>query len=124
GLLAVLPTALTTRIVAHAFAGQLTAADELIGELRVLTDAMEIPMPPYGPFFVAGWRGRESAAGEMTGAAVEEVTNRGEGAGIAFADYARAVLANGLGRYEAALAAATSIDAFATEGFVIYTAGL
>ncbi len=124
GLLAVLPTALTTRAVAYAFAGQLTAADQLIVELRALTDAMEIPVPPYGPLFVAGWRGREQPTGELIAAAAEEVTERGEGAGLAFADYARAVLYNGLGRYQAALAAATSVDAFETEGFVIYTAGL
>ncbi len=124
GLLAVQPTALTTRIVAHAFAGQLTAADDLIGELRVLTDAMEVPLPPYGPLFVAGWRGREAEAVETTGAAAEEVTRRGEGAGLAFADYARSVLNNGLGRYPAALAAARSTDAFETDGFVIYSAGL
>jgi DNA-binding CsgD family transcriptional regulator len=34
------------------------------------------------------------------------------------------VLCNGLGRYRDALDAATAIDAFETEGFVIYTAGL
>ena len=49
GLLAVLPTALTTRIVALAFAGQLAAADQLIDELRLLTEAMQVPTPPYGP---------------------------------------------------------------------------
>ena len=43
---------------------------------------------------------------------------------MAFADYARAVLYNGLGRYQEALVAATSMDAFDTEGFDIYTAGL
>jgi DNA-binding CsgD family transcriptional regulator len=119
-----MPTALTTRIVAYAFAGQLTAADQLIGEMHVLTEAMEIPAPPYGPLFVSGWRGREAAAAEVSAGAVEEVTARGEGAGLAFADYAYAVLCNGLGRYQDALGAATAIDAFETEGFIIYTAGL
>jgi DNA-binding CsgD family transcriptional regulator len=124
GLLAVLPTALTTRAVACAFMGQLTVANQLIGEMRVLTEAMQIPLPPYGPLFVAGWRGREASTAEVSRAAVQEVTERGEGAGLAFADYAHAVLCNGLGRYQEALTAATSIDAFETEGFVIYTAGL
>jgi DNA-binding CsgD family transcriptional regulator/tetratricopeptide (TPR) repeat protein len=124
GLLAVLPTALTTRIVAHAFSGQLAAADQLINEMRVLTDAIQVPMPPYGPLFVSGWRGHEAAAAEVRGTAIDQVTERGEGAGLAFADYAHAVLCNGRGRYHEALAAATSIDAFETEGFVIYTAGL
>jgi DNA-binding CsgD family transcriptional regulator len=124
GLLAVLPTALTTRAVASAFTGQFALADQLIAEMRVLTDAMQVPVPPYGPLFVAGWRGREAPADEVGSRAVREVTGRGEGAGLAFAGYARAVLGNGLGRYGEALDAATSIDAFATEGFVIYTANL
>ncbi|MDQ3895845.1 MAG: AAA family ATPase [Actinomycetota bacterium] len=124
GLLAVLPTGLTTRIVAYAFTGQLTAADHLIRELRLLTDAMQIPTPPYGPLFVSGWRGRECAVAEVIGEAVDEVGERGEGGALAFADYAQAVLCNGLGRYEEALAAATSMDMFEAEGFVIYPAGL
>jgi DNA-binding CsgD family transcriptional regulator len=123
-MLAVMPTALTTRIVAHAFAGQLGAADHLIEEMRVLTEAMAIPMPPYGPLFVAGWRGRPDVARATIDAAVEDVTGRGEGAGLAFAEYAQAVLCNGLGSYEAAFSAATSIDVFEAEGFVIYTAAL
>ena len=124
GLLAVLPTALTTRIVASAFAGEFDAADRLIVEMRVLTDAMDVSMPSYGPLFVSGWRGEETALAEVSRAAVEQNSGRGEGAGLAFADYAHAVLNNGLGHYEEALAAATSIDAFEAEGFVIYTAGL
>jgi DNA-binding CsgD family transcriptional regulator len=124
GMLAVLPTALTTRIVAHTFAGQLAAADQLIAELRTLSDAMGIPMPPYGPLFVAGWRGREEAASTVIDVAIPEATSRGEGGALAFADYARAVLYNGLGRYHEALSAATATDAFEAEGFVICPQGL
>jgi DNA-binding CsgD family transcriptional regulator len=124
GLLAVLPTALTTRIVAQAFSGELTAADQLIDEMRMLTDAIQVPMPPYGPLFVSGWRGDEAAAAEIRRVAVNQAAQSGEGAVLAFADYAHAVLCNGLGRYHDALAAATVIDAFDTEGFVIYTTGV
>lgn len=124
GLLAVLPTALTTRIVSHAFCGELVAAEPLVTELRVLTDVLQVPMPPYGPLFLSGWRGREVAEADVRNAAVADVTQRGEGAALAFADYGQALLANGLGHYDDALAAATSLDTFETEGFVIYTAGL
>jgi hypothetical protein len=109
GILAVLPTALTTRIVSYAFAGQLTAAEELIGELRTLTDAIGVPVPPYGPVFVSAWRGREEAALAVIDAAIRQATSSGEGAVLAFADYARAVLGNALGRYEEALAAAAAM---------------
>jgi DNA-binding CsgD family transcriptional regulator len=124
GVLAVLPTALTTRIVACAFAGRLAAAEELIEELRALTDAMGTPVPAYGPVFVAAWRGREETAAAVIEAAVREFTASGEGAVLAFADYARAVLGNGLGRYQDALLAATATDAFETEGVTICTQGL
>ena len=124
GILAVLPTALTTRIVSYAFAGQLTAAEELIGELRTLTDAIGMPVPPYGPVFVSAWRGREGAASAVIDAAIRQSTSSGEGAVLAFADYARAVLGNALGRHEEALAAAAATDAFGVEGFTIYTQGL
>jgi DNA-binding CsgD family transcriptional regulator len=119
-----MPTALTTRIVALTITGQLAAADQLSGELRVLTEAMEIPVPPYGPLFVAGWRGREAEATDIAHPIVAEVTERGEGAGLAFAAYSRAVLNNGLGRCDVALTAATSSDVFETEGFVISTSAL
>ena len=124
GVLAVLPTALTTRIVASAFFGQLAAAGELIGEMRELTDAIGIPAPAYGPVFVSAWQGQQEAASAVIDAAVREFTVSGEGAVLAFADYARAVLYNGLGRYSDALTAAAATDAFAGEGVTIYTQGL
>jgi DNA-binding CsgD family transcriptional regulator len=124
GVLAVLPTALTTRIVASAFTGQLTAAEELIGEMRALTDVIGIPTPAYGPLFVSAWRGREETASAVIDTAVREFAASGEGAVLAFADYARAVLGNGLGRYEDALVAAAATDAFEVEGITIYTQGL
>ena len=124
GALAVLPTALTTRIVACAFTGQLAVAEELIEEMRALTAAMGTPVPAYGPVFVSAWRGREEAALAVIDGAVREFTVSGEGAVLAFADYARAVLCNGLGRYQEALTAAAATDALEDEGVTIVTQGL
>ena len=124
GLLAVLPTALTTRIVAHAFAGNLGMADELTHELQTLADTMGMPMPAYGPLFVAAWRGDEATARAALGTAVRDATARGEGAIIAFGDYARAVICNAAGRYSEAVVAAAATDNFAGEGIVIHTQGL
>jgi DNA-binding CsgD family transcriptional regulator len=124
GVLAVMPTALTTRIVSCAFFGQLTAAEELIEEMKGLTGAIGIPVPSYGPVFVSAWRGRDAAAAVAIEEAVQGATSSGEGAVLAFVDYARAVVGNGLGRYADALIAATATDAFDVEGFTIYTQGL
>ncbi len=124
GVLAVMPTALTTRIVSCVFFGRLTAAEELIEEMKDLTGVIGIPAPWYGPVFVSAWRGRDEAATAAIDTAVQEAMSSGEGAVLAFADYARAVVGNGLGRYEDALIAATATDAFDVEGFTIYTQGL
>ena len=120
GVLAGLPIALSARIVVHTLAGELTAAEQVIDELLALSDAMGIPMQLNGRLVVAAWRGRAAEASALIDAAVRELTSRGEGGALAVADYARAVLANGLGRYSEALTAASAADAFAVDGFTIY----
>src|SRR5262249_38338430 len=77
GVLAVLPTALTTRIVASAFFGQLTAAEELIGEMRALTDAIGIPAPAYGPVVVCAWRGQEESGSAVVGQSIRRFISGG-----------------------------------------------
>src|SRR4051794_32436151 len=55
---------------------------------------------------LAAWRGQEARVSELAAASIEDATADGEGRAIALAEYARAVLYNGLGRYQAAVAAA------------------
>jgi DNA-binding CsgD family transcriptional regulator len=124
GVLAGLPIALSARIVVHTLAGELTAAEQVIDELLALSDAMGIPMQLNGRLVVTAWRGRPAEASMLIDAAVRELTARGEGGALAVADYARAVLANGLGRYTEALSAALAADAFEVDGFTIYAQGL
>jgi len=124
GVLAGLPIALSARIVVHTLAGELSAADHVIEELRTLSEAMDIPMQLNGRLVVAAWRGHEPEASALIDTAVRELERRGEGGALAVADYARAVLGNGLGRYAEALAAAAATDAFDVDGFTIYAQGL
>jgi tetratricopeptide (TPR) repeat protein len=58
------------------------------------------------PLVLAAWRGREADASKLIEANVKEGVSRGEGLGVTVTQWARAVLYNGLGRYEDALAAA------------------
>jgi len=51
-------------------------------------------------------RGREAEAAELIEAGTKDAERRGEGEGMTFVQWATAVLYNGLGRYEEALAAA------------------
>jgi ATP/maltotriose-dependent transcriptional regulator MalT len=103
----VLPVALTLRIGALTLAGNLLMAAQLIEEARTLTEAIGSYLPPYGPVVVAAWQGREAEASRLIDETLHEVASRGEGQGVAAAEWARAVLYNGLGRYEEALAAAS-----------------
>jgi ATP/maltotriose-dependent transcriptional regulator MalT len=106
GALTVLPLALNIRVAADTFAGELAVAASLVEELRTVTEATGAHFPPYGPLLIAAWRGREAEALALIEATIKEVMGRGEGLGLAAAEWASAVLYNGLGRYEDALAAA------------------
>jgi DNA-binding CsgD family transcriptional regulator len=107
GALSALPVALTLRIGALTLAGNVFMAAQLIEEVRTLTEAIGSYLPPYGPVVVAAWQGREAEASRLIDETLHEVASRGEGQGVAAAAWARAVLCNGLGRYEEALAAAS-----------------
>jgi DNA-binding CsgD family transcriptional regulator len=106
GALSTLPLALTSRIGAHVYVGELAAAAALGEELAAVTEATGIPLVPYGALLLAAWRGREAEAFELIEATTTEALRRGEGFGLTIAGAAHALLCNSLGRYEDALAAA------------------
>ena len=63
---------------------------------------------PYGALGLAAMRGRFDEVNARSTRPRSDATHRGEGLGIAHGHWANAVLNNGLGRYEKALAAARS----------------
>ena len=71
-----------------------------------MEEATGIRAAPYGALILAAWRGHRRDAGELIDITIREAGARGEGIGLAIAQYARAVLGNGLGRYDEALFAA------------------
>ena len=76
-----------------------------------MSEAIGSHVPPYGALFLAGRRGREAEATPLIEATVKEVLERGEGYAVSAAEWARALLYNGLGRYEDALGAAERASA-------------
>ena len=106
GALTVLPLGLNIRIAVDTFAGELATAASLAEELRAVTEATGGRFPPYAPLLIGALRGREAEAPALIEEIVKEVTARGEGLGLAAAEWARAVVYNGVGRYEHALVAA------------------
>jgi DNA-binding CsgD family transcriptional regulator len=106
GALTILPLALSYRAGVHVSAGEFAAAAALLDEADSITQVTGNAPLGYISLWLAAWRGQHARAAELIDAGVQDATLRGEGLPITIADYAAAVLDNGLGRYEAALAAA------------------
>jgi DNA-binding CsgD family transcriptional regulator len=77
----------------------------LVEEMRVVTDATAIAAVPYCPLWLAALRGQEAELGRLIHSAIGEAVARGEGFALADTELVRAVLYNGLGRFDEALAA-------------------
>jgi DNA-binding CsgD family transcriptional regulator len=109
GTLGELALALSARTPALVFCGDLAAAASTVSETTSVEQATGIRSAPYGALMVAAWQGRPHETTDLIETTEREAGARGEGIGLAISAYARAVLCNGLGRYEDALAAASSI---------------
>jgi hypothetical protein len=109
GALGELPLALSQRVFAHLFAGELTAAALLVDEIRAATEATGSALAPYGAVGLLALRGREPEAVSLIDETRRDVTQRGEGIGLSVLDWAQAVLYNGLGRYDEARVAALRV---------------
>ena len=106
GALAVLPVWLIYRAGLHVHAGEFGAATGLIEEADAITAATGNASLGWISMMLAAWRGEETRALELIEAVVRDATAMGEGRALGLACYATAVLYNGLGGYEAALAGA------------------
>jgi DNA-binding CsgD family transcriptional regulator/tetratricopeptide (TPR) repeat protein len=103
GALSAIPFVLTARSAVHLVSGDVRAAASQVDEIQAVSDAMGIAAPPYGPLWLAALRGRDAEVSQLLETAVSEAVPRGEGYALADAELARAVLYNGLGRYESAV---------------------
>ncbi|HEY2200443.1 MAG TPA: LuxR C-terminal-related transcriptional regulator, partial [Solirubrobacteraceae bacterium] len=115
GALPVLFIALRGRIGLHLLAGELVAAASLVDEVQAVAAATGRHFIPYDALALAVWRGREADASALIETGVREMVARGEGMGLAIIRWASAVLYNGLGRYDEALAAAQDASAHPPE---------
>jgi DNA-binding CsgD family transcriptional regulator len=117
GALAELPNALTYRASMHVLAGEFDAASALIEEAYAIAEATgNVPLR-YTSLLLAAWRGREGPALDAIEAGIGDAKARGLERAIGFAHCVTALLYNGLGRYQEALAAAQRARAYvAAEG--------
>ena len=112
GALSELPLALSQRAAVLLFTGELAAVDSLVEEVQVVTEATGSRLTPYGSLALAALRGREAEMSTLATATKDEAAQRGEGIGIGLSDWATAVLYNGLGHYQNAMAAAETASAY------------
>jgi DNA-binding CsgD family transcriptional regulator len=106
GALTVLPIFLLYRAAVHIYEGEFAAASVLSAEAEAIVEATRNTRWRGTSVLLAAWRGLEEETSRMAGASIQAATARGEGRAICMAELSRAVLFNGLGRYQDALAAA------------------
>ena len=100
-----LPGALMNRIGVDLEAGRLAGATALVQEQEVVTEVTGTRLPSYR-VLLAGLRGDEAGVSALVEATTNELAARGDEHAPTLIHTACAVLYNGLGRYEDALAAA------------------
>ena len=105
GALTELPVALAYRAGMQVHAGELDAASALLDEASVLRQAAPSAPLMYASLMLAAWQGRKGRVSELIDAAVVERGPSDDGRPLAAAEWLRAVLSNGLGRYDDALTA-------------------
>jgi DNA-binding CsgD family transcriptional regulator len=109
GALVKLQLALNFLARVRILAGELSAAQRLLDEDRLIAEATGKSSGSYGAIMLAAWQGREQEASEMIAVTVQRATERGMGRLAGSAACASAVLSNGLGRYDVARNAAWEV---------------
>jgi len=104
--LARLPIDLTAWAVLVAWRGDFGPADAAIAEAQAVTEATGSRLAPYAALLLAALRGREVDASTAIESATREAGAGGQGIGVQWGDWVSAILLNGLGQSERALAAA------------------
>jgi len=85
--------------------GDFAAADSLIAEAEAITAATGT-RAPLGAVLLAGFRGAEAEAAPLIETMITAARATGQGVAVQWSQWAAAILCNGLGRYEEALAQA------------------
>ncbi len=106
GALNFLPLALTYRASVHVHAGEFDVASALIEESNAITEATRNSPLAYSSLLLVAWRGQDAQAAALIQANARDAAAWGEGRAIGLGAYLIAVLYNGLGQYQAALAGA------------------
>jgi DNA-binding CsgD family transcriptional regulator len=111
GALSILPIAAIYLAGVHVHAGEYAAAATLLEESAAVSEETGTASLVEAKPMLAAWRGNEAEALELIEAGRQTAAARGQGMALSMIDCAHAVLLNGLGHYEQALAAAQRASA-------------
>jgi len=106
GALDQLPIMLGALGTAAVWSGDFAAAASLIAEADAVCEATGSRAAPSAAMMLASLRGDQAEAAALIEATIAQAAAGGQGMAVAYAHWVAAILANGLGRYDKALAAA------------------
>ena len=106
GALARVPMGLITGAVIDAWSGQFAKAAEATAEAGAIVQATGTGLAPYAAMLLVALQGREADDFTLLESAIDEAAAMGQGFAVQWGEFVRAILFNGLGRYEEARVAA------------------
>ena len=118
GLLANLPIYLHAMSTSAAWRGDFEMADAFLTEADTIAEATGTQLSRVAAVVLVGARGKAAEASALIEVEVRNASAAGQGLGIQTCDWVSAVLYNGLGRYEEALAKARQASEEAPERWV------
>ncbi|MFI1290846.1 AAA family ATPase [Streptomyces sp. NPDC020792] len=104
GVVTVLPIALSLLMLVQMTDGDLDGAEASCDEIDAIKEATGNPLPRYGRLLLASYRGQVDDAERWAERIRADGQARGEGYALSAANFSRAVLYNGLGRFAEAVA--------------------
>jgi DNA-binding CsgD family transcriptional regulator len=106
GALDQLPILLNQMALEATYGGDFAAANLLIAEADAVCETTGSRIAPYAAIMLASCRGREAEASPLIRSTIKQAAAEGQGVAVTWAHRVAALLYNGLGRYQEALAAA------------------
>jgi DNA-binding CsgD family transcriptional regulator len=118
GALAELPQHLTGAAWYEAFAGNLEGARLIVAEIDSVSAATGTPLPQFAALRLRSLQGSAADTLPLIEATMEQAATYGQGIAATTANWAAAVLYNGLARYDEAASAAAQVVAHALDPFM------
>ena len=106
GALARLPMGLITGAVIDAWSGEFAKAAEATAEADAIVEATGTRLAPYAAMLLVALQGRDADGLALLESTINDALAVGQGFAVQWGEFVKAILFNGLGRYDEALVAA------------------